>query len=185
MASARGKKAAAKRRAKRTVGVAKRKPVRSAKKRKGTARAKKSGPSRARGRLGRPRTAANVVANAKQLLSDGNTYPKGCSEFVCAVLGIGYKVAKDIMGSGADVDGNSIGSAPDYTSASAGDICGWLQADAISSPPADHVTVYIGEADAKFIDVRSPGNKPRALKNGYGDQQVWKAQRASARKRRL
>ena len=89
------------------------------------------------------------------------------------------------MGSGADVDGNSIGSAPNYTNVSPGDICGWLQADATSDPPADHVTVYIGEANAMFIDVRSPGNKPRALKNGYGDQQVWKAQSASVRNRRL
>ena len=89
------------------------------------------------------------------------------------------------MGSGADVDANSVGSAPNYTNVSPGDICGWLQADAISDPPADHVTVYIGDTDAKFIDVRSPGNKPRALKTGYADQQLWKAQSASTRKRHL
>jgi hypothetical protein len=136
--------------------------------------------SKPRGKIKRPRTRADVVANAKQLLKAGDTYPKGCSEFVCAVLGIDYKVAKDIMGVGADVPGNSIGSAPDYMNVNPGDICGWLKVDAISDPQADHVTVYIGDGDAKFIDVNAPGNKPRAVKNGYGrQQQAWKAQNAS------
>ena len=177
MARAQRKKPAARRKTKKAPVKATAKAARSTSKRAGVVKKKILRPSTSRLKINRPLTAADVVANAKQLLKDGKKYPKGCSEFVCAVLGITYKVAEDIMGPGADVDGNSIGTGPDYTSVSAGDICGWLKEDAATGDA--HVTVYIGDKDAKFIDVKGPGNTPRALTNGYGAQQVWKAQSAT------
>jgi hypothetical protein len=174
MAPAKLNKPAAKRKTKKVTVKAKAKSTRSTRKGANVPNKKKLRLSTARLKIARSLKAADVVANAKQLLKDGKKYPKGCSEFVCAVLGIGYKVAEDIMGAGADVDGNSIGTGPDYSNVNAGDICGWLKEDATSGDA--HVTVYIGDKDAKFIDVKGPGNTPRALTNGYGPQQVWKAQ---------
>ena len=114
----------------------------------------------------RPR--AERVAEAKRLLAAGAVYPRGCSEFVCAVLGIAHELANDLMGSAP----TSIGARPPYTGLQPGDIAGWVNQTGMG-----HVAVYIGESDAvAFIDVREPGARPRS-KNGYYDRELFKSSR--------
>jgi hypothetical protein len=106
------------------------------------------------------------VAKAKALLAVGAVYPRGCSEFVCTVLGISYRQANDLMG----VNPPSVGAGPKYDQLEPGDIAGW-----ISTTGSGHVAIYVGESpDAVFIDVREPGAKPRS-KNGYYNHEVFKA----------
>lgn len=113
-----------------------------------------------------PLTKADVVKKAKELFRLNDTYPRGCSEFVCKVLGIGYQQANDLMGK----DPKSVGSGPDYPDLEPGDIAGW-----ISTTGPGHVAVYIGEGgNNAFIDVREPGAKPRS-KNGYYNHEMFKA----------
>lgn len=121
-------------------------------------------------------TGPQRVARAKLLLNEGKTYPQGCSGFVCDVLQITYRQAKEIM-SGSNTAANSIGKQPNYGNVSPGDVCGWLKADDANDPKEDHVTIWIGEEpDIRFIDVRSPGSKPRKLGNGYElNQTLWKS----------
>lgn len=108
------------------------------------------------------------VAEAKRLLAEGKVYPRGCSEFVSAVLGVPYEVANDLMGAAP----TSVGSRPPYPSLTPGDIAGWTNAAGMG-----HVTVYIGESDAiAFIDVREPGARPRS-KNGFYDRELFKSSR--------
>lgn len=112
------------------------------------------------------RTGNERVAEAKRLLAAGKTYPKGCSEFVCAVLGVSYQTANELMGSNP----TSLGSKPPYNDLTPGDIAGWVNEGGMG-----HVTVYIGESDsAVFIDVREPGAKPRS-KNGFYDREIFKS----------
>lgn len=108
------------------------------------------------------------VAEAKRLLAEGKVYPRGCSEFVSAVLGIPYEVANDLMGTAT----TSVGSRPPYQALSPGDIAGWTNAAGMG-----HVAVYIGESDSiAFIDVREPGARPRS-KNGFYDRELFKSSR--------
>lgn len=112
------------------------------------------------------RTGNERVAEAKRLLAAGKTYPKGCSEFVCAVLGVSYQTANELMGSNP----TSLGSKPPYDDLKPGDIAGWVNEGGMG-----HVTVYIGESDSiVFIDVREPGAKPRS-KNGFYDREIFKS----------
>lgn len=77
------------------------------------------------------------VARAKQLLADGVTYPRGCSDFVVAVLGITWEDANALMGdnpTNGGKDGN-------YPNLSPGDVAGWKNADGHG-----HVAIYINEA---------------------------------------
>lgn len=109
---------------------------------------------------------ADRVKKAKALLAAGAVYPRGCSEFVCAVLGIPYRQANDLMGSNPP----SVGKGPTYDDLEPGDIAGW-----IATTGSGHVAVYIGESpDCVFIDVREPGAKPRS-KNGYYNHEMFKA----------
>lgn len=109
---------------------------------------------------------ADRVKKAKDLLKANATYPKGCSEFVCAVLGIAYQQANDLMGENP----TSVGSGPAYPDLEPGDIAGW-----VNTTGSGHVAVYIGEGGSNvFIDVREPGAKPRS-KNGFYDHEMFKA----------
>ncbi|MBB6255216.1 hypothetical protein [Nitrospirillum iridis] len=109
---------------------------------------------------------ADRVNRAKALLSAGAIYPRGCSEFVCAVLAIPYRQANDLMGNAP----STIGTGPIYIDLEPGDIAGW-----VAEAGSGHVAVYIGEGpDCVFIDVREPGAKPRS-KNGYYNHEMFKA----------
>jgi len=112
---------------------------------------------------------AQRVKRAKELLATGSSYPMGCSEFVCTVLGISQIDANELMGSNP----SSVGSDNVYSGLTPGDIAGWQVTGGHG-----HVAVYIGETDTKFIDVKDLGESPRAIKNGYGAQKVYKSSRA-------
>jgi len=108
------------------------------------------------------------VAEAKRLLAEGKVYPRGCSEFVCAVLGIPYEVANELMGDTPLL----LGPRPPYTGLVPGDIAGW-----VASTGMGHVTIFVGESDSvAFIDVREPGAKPRS-KNAFYDRDLYKSSR--------
>lgn len=108
------------------------------------------------------------VAKAKELLSLGKVYEKGCSEFVCEVLGIGYELANSLMKN----NDTPIGKDGTYHGVEAGDICGW-----VNSGGKGHVAVYIGEQDMIFIDANEQ-TKPRKVKRGWGSsQEVYKSPR--------
>lgn len=110
---------------------------------------------------------ADRAARAKELYDAQGTYPKGCSQFVCAVLGIPYEIAKTLMG----IDPQEI---YDWSAIPAGAIVGWQK----PKGPFDHVSVYVNDGTSKFIDVRQPADpqvpnpKPRRP-NGYGSQKVY------------
>jgi hypothetical protein len=109
---------------------------------------------------------ADRIVRAKSLLSAGDVYPRGCSEFVCSVLEIPFRQANDLMGNNPP----SIGNGPTYDALEPGDIVGWT-----ATTGSGHVAIYIGEGgDKQFIDVREPGSKPRS-KNGYYNHEMFKA----------
>lgn len=108
------------------------------------------------------------VTRAKQLLADGATYPRGCSDFVVAVLGIPWEDANALMGD-SPTDGGVNGN---YPNLGPGDVAGWK-----NSNGHGHVAIYVGEAGMKFIDVRDENQAPRALVYGYGSQRVYKSSR--------
>jgi cell wall-associated NlpC family hydrolase len=59
----------------------------------------------------------------------------------------------------------------DYSTLNPGDIVGWpVQAGEESG----HVAVYIGEPNMMFIDVPGKNKTVRALKRGYGDEDLYK-----------
>lgn len=103
------------------------------------------------------------VRRAKELLAAGGEYPRGCSEFICRVLGVPWESANSLLGDTPTVGGKD----NDYPGLSAGDISGWKGAG-----ESGHVAIFIGEAGLKFIDVRNPGATPRAIGGGYGAQNV-------------
>jgi hypothetical protein len=108
------------------------------------------------------------VTKAKQLLAAGATYPRGCSDFVAAVLEISWENANALMGDNP-TNGGVNGS---YPGLMPGDVAGW------KNPTGHgHVAIYVGEAGTKFIDVRDENQAARALMYGYGDQQVYKSSR--------
>jgi hypothetical protein len=100
------------------------------------------------------------VTTAKQLLAAGATYPQGCSEFVCKVLGIPWEDANSLMGGSPTLVGDN----NTYPGLVLGDVVGWKVGGG-----SGHVAIYIGEAGTKFIDVRQPGATPRSVANGYGN----------------
>jgi hypothetical protein len=104
--------------------------------------------------------AAARVKKAKELLAAGAKYPKGCSGFVCDVLGIPWEAANELMGASPP----SVGDNNNYTGLAPGDIAGWK-----TSAGSGHVTVYVGESGMKFIDVRTENEVPRKVGNGYGN----------------
>lgn len=110
---------------------------------------------------------ADRAAKAKELFDAQGSYPKGCSQFVCAVLGIPYELAKTLMGT----DPKEIN---DWSTITTGAIVGWQK----PSGPFDHVSVYVDDGTSKFIDVRQPADaqvpnpKPRRLKS-YGPQKLY------------
>lgn len=107
------------------------------------------------------------VKQAKDLLAEGATYSRGCSEFVCKVLGIPWQSANSLMGSSP----SQVGANNHYADLSPGDVAGWVN-------PAGHghVAIYIGEPGMTFIDVRENGATPRKL-TGYGPQPLYKSSR--------
>ena len=102
---------------------------------------------------------ADLVQTARALLAAGASYPKGCSEFVCAVLGIAWQNANSLMGDNP----TPVGDNNNYNGLNPGDVAGW-KADGGSG----HVAIYVGDPGQKFIDVRSEGDSPRSVGNGYG-----------------
>jgi cell wall-associated NlpC family hydrolase len=66
----------------------------------------------------------------------------------------------------------SIGTNNTYSGASPGDVVGWK-----ASTGSGHVAIYIGESNQQFIDVPDENKVPRAVKNGYGPQEVFLSDR--------
>jgi len=113
-------------------------------------------------------TALTVIsdraAKAAQLHDAQGTYRRGCSEFVCAVLGLAYEQANDLMGD----DPQEI---TDWSKITIGAIVGWKKEGG-----SGHVSVYVKDRLSTYIDVREPASssnpnpKPRRL-NSYGNNQ--------------
>src|SRR5262249_25421866 len=103
----------------------------------------------------RQTTGADRVARAKQLLQKGTVYPKGCSDFVAAVLGVKWEDANALMGKNPTY----VGVNNSYKGLKPGDVVGWPKKGGHG-----HVAIYVGEKDVRFIDVPRPGGKPRSLK---------------------
>jgi hypothetical protein len=99
------------------------------------------------------------VAKAKQLLAAGGSYAGGCSEFMAKVLAVPAETANSMMGESPTYIGNS----NDYPGLVPGDVVGWKV-----NGGNGHVSLFVGETGMKFIDVRSPGDSPRKVVNGYG-----------------
>jgi hypothetical protein len=111
---------------------------------------------------------SNRVARAKNLLSQGSRYTRGCSGFVAEVLLTPWADANALLGQSPE----AVGRNNNYHNLRPGDVVGW------PAPQGHgHVAVYIGEANMKFIDVPGPNQKPRAVRNGYGPQSVFKSRR--------
>jgi hypothetical protein len=110
---------------------------------------------------------ADRVTKAQELYDAQGIYPRGCSEFVCAVLGIPYELAKTLMGTDPD-------EITDWSTITAGAIVGWQKPNG----PFDHVSAYVNDGSSKFIDVRQPApdSKPRRL-GSYGTQKVYLSSR--------
>lgn len=116
--------------------------------------------------LANSRPIGERVAEARRLLAENRLYPQGCSEFVCAVLGIPWRSANDLMGNPTQ----SLGAKPPYASLRPGDVAGW-----VISGGSGHVAIYTGEGgDRMFIDVREPGSRPRE-KNGFWNHDLFKS----------
>ncbi len=107
------------------------------------------------------RSGRDRVEEAKRLLALGGTYPQGCSELVCKVLGIPWENANTLLGTAP----TEIGSNGSYRNVAPGAVVGWKRVG-----ESGHVAIYVGEPGMKFIDVRAPGATPRKLGNGYGAQ---------------
>ncbi|MDH0132757.1 hypothetical protein N7381_05825 [Pseudomonas asiatica] len=103
-------------------------------------------------------------ARAAQLYDAQGTYRRGCSEFVCAVLGLAYEQANDLMGD----DPQEI---TDWSTVTPGAIVGWKKEGG-----SGHVSVYVKDRLSTYIDVREPASssnpnpKPRRL-SSYGNNQ--------------
>lgn len=108
------------------------------------------------------------IERAKTLLSEAGPYPKGCSDFACAVLKISWEDANALMGDNPV----SVGKDNKYSGLKPGDVVGWKVEGGHG-----HVAIYIGEMDQMFIDVNSENGHPRALKHGYGSQELFKSSR--------
>jgi hypothetical protein len=106
-------------------------------------------------------TKRDRVRIAKQLLHEGRVFPAGCSGFVCEVLGIPWEDANTLMGH----EPHGVGTSNMYSGIEPGDVVGWKRPGAMG-----HVAIYIGEPGMRLIDVPGPGQRPRKLVNGYGNQ---------------
>lgn len=110
------------------------------------------------------------AAKAARLHDAQGVYRRGCSEFVCAVLGVAYEQANDLMGD----DPTQI---TDWNAVTPGSIVGWITAGG-----SGHVSVYVKDGISTFIDVRAPASnsvpdpKPRRL-SSYGNQQMYLSSR--------
>lgn len=104
------------------------------------------------------------VAKAVQLFDAQGIYRRGCSEFVCAVLGIAWEQANDLMGDNPT-------EITDWSLVSPGAIVGWKKTGG-----SGHVSVYVNDGTSTYIDVREPASssnpnpKPRRL-GSYGNSQ--------------
>lgn len=104
------------------------------------------------------------VTRAVQLCDVQGVYRRGCSEFVCAVLGIAWEQANDLMGD------NPV-EITDWSLVKPGAIVGWK-----TNGGSGHVSVYVNDGTSKYIDVREPAStsnpnpKPRRLIS-YGNSQ--------------
>jgi hypothetical protein len=106
------------------------------------------------------RSKAERVLEAKRLLKLNKVYARGCSEFVCEVLGIPFEQANALMGKSP----SPVGSKPPYPALEPGDIAGWTNASG-----SGHVAIYIGESDSvAFIDVPGLNKQPRSKNGFYG-----------------
>lgn len=114
-----------------------------------------------------PRSHFERVVKAKVLLAQGKPNSQGCSGFVCEVLGIQWESANDLIGELT----TPVGDHNNYQGLQPGDIAGWK-----NESGSGHVTVYIGEAGMKFIDVHSENEMPRIV-NGYGSIRLYKSSR--------
>jgi hypothetical protein len=99
------------------------------------------------------------VLKAKELLAAARSYPRGCSEFVCAVLGIAWQDANSLMGAIPTPAGDN----NNYQGMRPGDVAGWKVLGG-----SGHVAIYVGEPGQKFIDVQTEGHTPRSVGKGYG-----------------
>lgn len=104
------------------------------------------------------------VAKAVQLFDAQGVYRRGCSEFVCAVLGVAWEQANDLMGDNPT-------EITDWSLVKQGAIVGWK-----TTGSSGHVSVYVNDGTSKYIDVREPAStsnpnpKPRRL-GSYGTSQ--------------
>jgi hypothetical protein len=115
-----------------------------------------------------PKDPANIVARAIKLWQEKGIYPRGCSDFVCVVLGIGWENANSLLA----LEGTEI-AIGNFVTIGVGSILGW------PNPGGNgHVAVYVNQPTFKFIDVQSwgPQAHPRTL-NGYGNQKIYLSNR--------
>ncbi|NUM34221.1 MAG: hypothetical protein HUU50_06740 [Candidatus Brocadiae bacterium] len=121
-----------------------------------------------------PKTSEEVVTQnarvdrAKALYNQGKVYSQGCSGFVSEVLGISWDNANNLMGSNPIY----VGTNNNYSGLKPGDVIGWK-----SSSGSGHVAIYIGDGEAKIIDVPGSGQRPRKIMGGYGGQALYKSSR--------
>ncbi len=108
---------------------------------------------------------ASRVEKATALYQAQDSYPQGCSEFICKILGIDWQDADSLMGDSP----TPIGVDVKYPDLSPGDIVGWKKTDDHGA----HVAIYIS-ATTVFYDVREPGATPRAL-SSYGAQALYRS----------
>lgn len=101
------------------------------------------------------------VAKAKQALEEEKVFPAGCTGLLAYCMGNKQKHTSEW----------TQGEAVDEGDLSEGDVVGWGPKKAGES---GHVAIYVGEANAKYIDCPGPGKATRALKNGYGAQQLYR-----------
>lgn len=108
------------------------------------------------------------VRKAQDLIALAKIYPKGCSEFICEVLGISSESANSLMGTPTV----QVGLPPnyDYSVIEPGDIVGW-----IIEQGHGHVAVYLG--NKRFADVPGEGKKPRELGRWSDNDLVMKSSR--------
>lgn len=112
------------------------------------------------------------VEKAKALVNEGKPYPKGCSEFVCEVLGIPWENADSLMGDASvSIGGKDQIDTYDLAKLRPGYVVGWPSSKAVADPNEHgHVAIYVKQkqGDPLFIDVPGNGKKPRVVKHGWG-----------------
>ena len=107
------------------------------------------------------------VTEARRILQLGKVHPQGCSELVAGALGTEWENANTQMGDFPTL----VGEHGRYEGLMPGDVVGWKNRSG-----SGHVAIYVGDPGKRFIDVRSPGARPRQL-NSYGPQKIYKSDR--------